>query len=152
MKTLNYATIIEQPPAIVFAVMTDKALYPEWAKAWGEGMTYTGEWQLGAHLSFLDEQRGGTKVVIEEFVQDKVIKCRHIAMVSPDNIEIQVMDNTMQKWVDTQENYYFYDHGQNATQLEVEMVTDEMFEGMMANWTIALQLLKVLCESGTRPS
>lgn len=147
MKTLNYSTIIEQTPDKVFAMMINKDCYPDWAKAWGKGMTFVGEWELGEHLSFMDKERGGTKVLIEEFTLGKVIKCRHVALVNPQNIEIQAMDDVMKKWLGTKEIYYFHRYEDSSTRLEVVMETDETFEGMLANWTIALQFLKDLCES-----
>ena len=65
MKTLSYSIIIYKPRDFVFEKITDETDYPKWAKAWGEGMTYQGEWKKGGYISFFDHRQGGTKVVIE---------------------------------------------------------------------------------------
>lgn len=147
MKTLTYSIIINKPQEFVFNKMTDKSVYPGWAKAWGEGMTFEGEWKEGEHISFFDQTQGGTKAVVEEIVPNASIKTKHIAMVNPQNIEVELTDDMMRKWIGSQENYYFKKTSETETTLEVVMVTDEAFEKMMATWSKALQLLKEICEA-----
>ena len=50
MKKLTYSIKINKPCDFVFSKITDKSVYPDWAKAWGEGMTYEGEWKEGEHI------------------------------------------------------------------------------------------------------
>ena len=147
MKTLTYSITINKPQAFVFNKMTDKSVYPDWAKAWSEGMTYDGEWKEGAQISFFDQTQGGTKVVVEEIVPNELIKTKHIAMVNPQNIEVELTDDMMRKWIGSQENYYFKKKSETETTLEVVMVADEAFEEMMGVWSKALQLLKEICEA-----
>ena len=147
MKALTYSINIKKPQAFVFNKMTDKSVYSDWAKAWGEGMTYEGEWKEGKHISFFDQKQGGTKVVIEELVPYESIKTKHIAMVNPQNIEVELTDDMMRKWIGSQENYYFKKKSETETTLEVVMVTDEAFEKMMNAWPKALQFLKEICET-----
>ena len=146
MKTLTYSIEIDAPPRVVFQTMTDKSVYPRWAKAWGEGMTYEGDWQEGGHISFMDQKQGGTKVLIETLVPDELIRARHVAMVNPQNIEVELTDDMMRKWVGSREDYFFKSAGENRTKLDVIMETDEAFEPMMDAWPTALQYLKELCE------
>ena len=146
MKTLTYSIDIGKPRDIVFRKMTDKSVYPGWAKAWGEGMTFEGAWKQGDHISFFDQTQGGTKVLIEEIVPNESIKTKHVAMVNPQNIEIELADDMMQKWIGSRENYYFKEKSDNETTLEVVMIADEAFEKMMEAWPKALQLLKEICE------
>lgn len=53
MKTLTYSIQINKPREFVFSKIADKSVYPEWAKVWGEGMTFEGEYTEGEHVSFL---------------------------------------------------------------------------------------------------
>ena len=147
MKTLTYSIQIGKPREFVFATMTDKSRYPDWAKAWGEGMTYEGSWTAGQHISFFDQTQGGTRVVVEEIIPGESIKTRHVAMVNPQNIEVELSDDMMRKWIGSREDYFFKQQGASETTLEVVMVTDEAFEKMMAAWPKALQLLKEICEA-----
>ena len=80
---------------------------PQWAKAWGEGMTFEGEWKEGGHISFFDDTQGGTKIKIEKFVPNESIVTRHIAMVKLENIEIDLTDDMMRKWIGSEESYNF---------------------------------------------
>ena len=146
MKTLTYSIIINKPRDVVFNTMTDNSLFPDWAKAWGEGMTCEGEWQQGEHISFFDQTQGGTKAVIEEIVVNESIMTKHVAMINPQNIEVELTDDMMRKWIGSQENYFFKRKSETETVLEVVMITDEAFEKMMAAWPEALRLLKEICE------
>ncbi len=147
MKKLTYSIKISKPQDFVFKKITDKSVYPGWAKAWGEGMTYEGEWKEGEHISFIDHTQGGTKAIIEEIVTNESIRTKHVAMVNPQNIEIELTDDMMRKWIGSQENYYFKKESDTETTLEVVMIVDEAFEKMMEAWSKALQLFKEICEA-----
>ena len=147
MKTLTYTITISKPRELVFDKITDRSVYPGWAKAWGEGMTYEGSWKEGEHISFFDNKQGGTKVLLESIKPGEWIKARHIAMVNPKNEEVELTDEMMRKWIGTREEYYFRKNSENETTLEVIVYTDEAFEKMMDTWNQALQLFKEVCES-----
>lgn len=147
MKKLRYSIKINRPQDLVFSKVTDISVYPDWAKAWGEGMTYEGEWKEGEYISFFDKSQGGTKVIVEEIIPNEAIKLKHVAMVNPQNVECEVNDDMMRKWIGSEETYYFRKENENETTLEVVMITDEAFEEMMNAWTKALQFLKGICES-----
>lgn len=147
MKKLTYSIRINKPRDFIFGKITDKSVYPDWAKAWGEGMTYEGEWKEGGHISFFDKTQGGTKVIVEEINPNEAIKMEHVAMVNPQNIECEVTDDMMRKWIGSKENYYFKMENENETTLEVVMIADEAFEEMMNAWSKALQFLKEICEA-----
>lgn len=147
MKQYSYSIQINQPVEVVFNTLTDQSVFPEWVKAWGEGMVCEGEWQQGSHVSFFDRKQGGTKVIIESFLPNKEIKALHIAMVGPDNVEVSEMDGMMEKWIGTREEYYFTKDSDSQTTLEVMMETDEAFAEMVALWPQALALFKGICES-----
>ena len=52
MKSLTYSTTINKSKDFVFDKLTDKSVYPQWAKAWGDGMTYEGEWKKGEYMRY----------------------------------------------------------------------------------------------------
>lgn len=147
MKTLKYSIQINKPQDLVFNKIMDKSVYPDWAKAWGEGMTYEGTWKMGEAISFLDDLRGGTKAVIEDMRPHEYIKMKHVAMVDSQNIEVEAADESMKKWIGSQENYYFKEVNENQTTFEVEMVVDESFQQMFdETWPKALQYFKEVSE------
>ena len=147
MKKLSYSIKIKKPVNFVFEKMTDKSVYAAWAKAWGEGMTYEGEWKEGQHISFFDKTQGGTKVLVEQVVPNETIRMKHVAMVNPQNIEVALTDEMMRKWIGSREDYYFKKEGEDVTTLEVVMLADEAFEEIMNAWSQALQLFKDICEA-----
>lgn len=146
MKTLTYSITIAKPIEHVFTNILDKAVYADWAKAWGDGMTYEGMWQEGSHISFFDTSGQGTRVIVEEIRPNESIKMKHIAMVEAGNREVTNLDETMQKWIGSREDYYFKALNENETLFEVIIETDEAFEPMMEAWNKALVYFKDVCE------
>ena len=147
MKTLNYSITINKPREFVFDKMIDKSVYADWAKAWGEGMTFEGEWKQGEYVCFFDTSRTGTKVIVNDIVAPEHIKMTHVAMVEDGTVEVTEVDEVMQKWFGAKEEYYFSDAGDGTTLLEIRIVADEMFEEMMQAWDPALVYFKEICES-----
>lgn len=147
MKKITYSVVIDKPQEFVFDKLMDKTIYPDWAKAWGEGMTYEGEWKEGEYISFFDKTQGGTKAAIEELAVNKYIKMKHVAMVDPENFEVPLSDEMMKKWIGSREEYYFDKEGEETTLFRVEMEVDEAFEDMMKAWPKALGYFKEICES-----
>ena len=131
MKQLNYSVTINAATPVVFANITDNTLFPEWAKAWGDGMQCVGEWKEGESLYFTDATGQGTKAVVEELAPNERIKMRHTAMVTDGDKEIVDMDETMQKWIGALEEYYFTSESDGSTTLKVTIVANEAFEEMM---------------------
>ncbi len=146
MTTLNYSIEIKQSIDRVFNTIMDQSTYADWAKAWGPGMKFSGEWQEGGYISFFDENQGGTKAIIEEFIPNEYIRMKHMAMVDPANNELEPSDEMMRKWIGTLEIYKFKELGKTNTQMEVELFVDEAFEPMMNAWTQALEYFKEICE------
>ncbi len=147
MKTLTYTIDINVPAETVFQKLTDHSVFPLWAKAWGEGMQSAGDWQPGSNIFFTDTSGSGTKVVIEEFVPDQVIKMKHIAMVENGNQEVTELDETMKKWIGSREDYFLESHEVGMTTFKVIGEIDEAFEGMMGAWPQALKYFKEICEN-----
>lgn len=147
MKTLTYSIAINKPRDHVFNKLLDKSVYPGWSKAWGEGMTYEGQWIEGGHICYHDHSKGGTKVVIESMKAGEHIKTRHIAMVNPQAEEVEPTDDMMRKWIGSREDYFFRDNGDDGTTFEVVMVVDGAFQEMFdETWPKALQYFKEVCE------
>lgn len=146
MKTLNYSIQINKPQEFVFNKIIDKSVYPDWAKAWGEGMTFEGEYVEGKHISFSDTSGQGTKVVVNELVAPEHIKMTHVAMVEAGNKEVAELDEVMKKWIGAKEEYYLSSTEDGGTKFDVKIETDEAFEEMMNAWPKALQYFKEICE------
>jgi uncharacterized protein YndB with AHSA1/START domain len=146
MKKLTYTITINKPVDLVFNKIMDKSHYADWAKAWGDDMTWEGVFEEGANISFFDTSGQGTKVLVEEVNSNESIKMKHVAMVEAGNKEVTKMDETMQKWIGSREDYFFKALSENETELEVVIVTDEAFEPMMNAWPQALQYFKEICE------
>lgn len=146
MKTLTYTINISKPVEVVFNTMTDASVYNEWAKAWGEGMTYEGTYTPGSHISFFDTSGQGTKVIVEEVTPNKTIKMKHISIIEAGNKEVAELDETMQKWIGAREDYYFKSLDDNETELTIVIEADEAFEPMMQAWDKALEYFKEVCE------
>ncbi len=147
MKTLTYSIVINRPQDFVFNKIMDKTVYADWAKAWGEGMTYEGEWKEGEYISFFDPSHGGTKVIIEELRPNEYIRAKHIAMVDSQNIEVELTDEMMRKWIGSLEEYSFKKMSNDETMFEVVMTLDEAFQEMFDGaWPKALQYFKEVCE------
>ena len=147
MKTLTYTVEINAPVEKVFSKLTDHSVFPQWAKAWGEGMQSAGEWREGGNIHFTDTSGSGTKVVIEEFVPNELIKMKHIAMVENGDQEITEMDETMKKWIGSREDYFLTADENDVTTFKVVGEIDEAFEEMMGAWPQALQYFKEICEA-----
>ena len=148
MKILTYSTSIHKPKNFVFEKLIDKSVYPQWAKAWGDGMTYEGEWKKGGYMSYFDNSQGGTKVIFEDFKPHEYIRAKHIAMVNPDNVEVELKDDMMKKWIGSLEEYFFIDDADEKTKLDVRMTVDEAFQAMFdGTWPKALEYFRKICES-----
>ena len=125
----------------------DKSVYPDWAKAWGEGMTYEGEWKQGGHIAFFDTSQGGTKIIIEELKPNESIKSKHVAMVNQQNVEVKLTDEMMRKWIGLREDYFFRKDGEAKTTLDVVLEVDPVFQEMFDTaWPKALEYFKEVCE------
>lgn len=147
MKTLKYSITIKQARKIVFEKLSNKSVYPDWAKAWGDGMHYIGEWKENTHISFMDSSQGGTKVLVEIITPNEYIKVKHIAMVNAKNEELEAKDDMMRKWLGSMEEYFFKQDGEKQTTLEIVMTCDEAFQSMFDNaWPKALAYFKEVCE------
>ncbi len=148
MKILTYSIEINKSQDFVFNKIMDKTVYPDWAKAWGEGMAYEGEWKEGGHISFFDQSQGGSKVIIEELKPNEYVRAKHIAMVNPQNVEVELKDEMMIKWIGSTEEYYFKKRSSDVTTLEIVMTVNEVFQEMLdGTWPKALQYFKEVCES-----
>jgi uncharacterized protein YndB with AHSA1/START domain len=148
MKTYTYSIIINKPVASVFATITDKSTYPDWAKAWGEGMGYEGEWVEGKHIFFHDTSGRGTKAIVNQLIPNEVIKMTHVAMMKSSDTEME-LDEVMQKWIGSKEEYYFKETEDGNTEFKVVNVTDESFAEMVDLWNQAVVDIKEVCEKAS---
>ena len=147
MKKLTFKTTISRPVEQVFNKIMDPTSFADWAKAWGDGMTMSGDWQVGGHMIFADAEGSGTKARIEAIVPNDCIKMRHVAMVNQDGAEVTELDEVMRKWIGAREDYFFTTVSDSETELTVVIEADEAFEPMMQAWNQALVYFKEICEA-----
>ncbi len=161
-RNLSYSISIDAPIETVFKTITDKSMYPKWTKAWGEGMTFEGEWKQGEHISFIDNSGEGTKARLDEvrthFEKDPTdnggyahIPSAYVTMIYiaklKDGTEVEKLDEPSRRWVGTREEYRITENEEGVTKLWVYISTDESFEQKMNDsWPTSLQNLKEICE------
>lgn len=68
-------------------------------------------------------------------------------MIEEGNKEVKGLDETMQKWIGSQEDYFFNALSGDETELKIVIEADEAFEEMMQAWPKALEYLKEICEA-----
>ena len=147
MNTYTFSIVIDRPVEQVYHVLMDPSQYSKWSSSWGSVHQMVGTWEVGNHVSFLDNEQGGTKVLIEEMVPHRHILTKHIAMVDINNQEREPENDVMKAWIGTREDYFFESNG-NQTTLTVTMVMDEAFAEMsQEGWPKSLQQFKEMCES-----
>jgi hypothetical protein len=102
----------------------------------------------GSYISFHDDSGQGTKAISDMIVPSEYIRLKHIAMVGPGNVEVEELDDVMQNWIGSLEEYYFFPDGEESTRLEMMLTLDEGFQEMFdGTWPQALGYLKEICES-----
>lgn len=147
MNTYTFSIVIDRPVEQVYPLLMDQSQYHKWSSSWGSVHQMIGTWEVGGHVSFVDSDQGGTKVLIEEMVPHRHILTKHVAMVDINNQELTPSDDIMKAWIGTREDYFFESNG-NQTTLTVTMVMDEAFAEMsQEGWPKSLQQFKEMCES-----
>ncbi len=146
-KTYLFETIIKQPVETVYQIFLDPTMYPKWNTSWGAVQYVRGTWEVGQHLTFIDDQKGGTKVVVNSLIPNQLIETEHIAMVDRHHQEIELTDDMMRAWIGTQEIYSFASISEGTCLFRVTMMMDEAFAQMIhEGWSQAIQDFKALCE------
>lgn len=146
METLYFSTHIEAPRERVWDVMLGQDTYGEWAKAFGPGSLYQGDWNEGSSILFLGpDLQMGMASRIKESRKPEFISIEHVGIVM--NGAVDATSDEAKKWAPALENYTFkeVDNGTELTvSLEVIPEHKSMFE---ETWPEALALLKQLAES-----
>ncbi len=138
MKKLNYTITIQAPRKLVWETMLAPDTFRQWTLAFCEGSYYEGSWEEGSEIKFLSPSGEGMQAVIAENRHLEFISILHKACITAAGIEVFPEPAF--------ENYTFRDSG-NATELLVEVDTDEKYEAMFSEmWPQSLSLLKKLCE------
>jgi len=145
METIYFSTQINASPERVWDVMLGKETYGHWAKAFGEGSYYEGNWDEGSDIKFLGEGGGmGMASRIKESRKPEFVSIEHIGIVSGGVVGTE--SEEAKKWAPAYENYTFVEmDGGTELSVSIDVLSEHksMFEEM---WPEALKLLKELAE------
>ena len=145
METLHFSVQIKAPREKVWDVMLDKETYGEWAKAFGEGSQYKGDWEEGSPIQFLGgDGATGMASRIQESRKPEFISIEHVGIVM--NGVVDSESDEAKKWAPSLENYTFEEMN-GETRLSVSIQVSSEYRSMFEEtWPNALQLLKELAE------
>lgn len=145
METINFSTQINATREKVWDIMLGKETYGEWAKAFGPGSHYEGDWNEGSTIQFLGaDSQMGMASRIKASRKPEFLSIEHIGIVMAGVVD--TTSDEAKKWAPSLENYTFkeVDGGTElSVSLDVLPENKSMFEEM---WPEALKLLKELAE------
>lgn len=145
METLYFSTHIDAPREKVWDIMLGKETYGEWAKAFGPGSHYEGDWNEGSNIQFLGgDSQTGMASRVKESRKPEFISIEHIGIVM--NGIVDTTSDEAKKWAPSLENYTFEEaDGGTKLSVSVEVMPEHksMFE---ESWPDALKSLKELAE------
>ncbi len=145
METIYFSTQINASPERVWDVMLGKETYGQWAKAFGEGSNYEGNWDEGSDIKFLGAGGGmGMASIIKTSRKPEFVSIEHIGLVMDGVVDTE--SEEAKKWAPAFENYTFTEvDGGTQLSVSIDVLTEykSMFEEM---WPVALTLLKALAE------
>ncbi len=145
METIYFSTQINASPERVWDVMLGKETYGQWAKAFGEGSYYEGNWDEGSDIKFLGEGGGmGMASRIKTSRKPEFVSIEHIGLVMDGVVDTE--SEEAKKWAPAFENYTFKEvDGGTELSVSIDVLTEHKstFEEM---WPVALTLLKELAE------
>lgn len=144
IKPLTFQVTINAPVARVWDSMLDPEPYRVWTSVFTTGSHYTGSWDKGATIRFLDPNRSGMLAEIAENRRHEFISIRHLGM-----IDAGVEDTTSESvraWAPAYENYTFRATPEGTEVTVTVDVAGEWEQMMLDKYPKALAKLKALCE------
>ncbi len=150
-KRLQFSVHVAAPPAVAWRIMLDRPTYEHWTSAFAEGSTYEGGWEAGDRIRFVGPDGSGVSSVIAESRPHEFVSIRHVGMFEHGVEDTE--SEAVRAWAPAYENYTFHQADQ-GTRIDVELDVTPDFEATMAErWPVALERLKLLCDShGRAPS
>lgn len=145
METIHFSIHINAPKDTVWETMLSKDTYREWAKAFGLGSQYKGDWEEGSSIQFLGAD-GATGMAsrIKENRKSEFISIEHIGIVGGGAVDTE--SDEAKKWAPALENYTF-EEADGGTKLSVSVEVASEYKSMFEeSWPTALELLKKLAE------
>ena len=145
METIHFSTQINTSREKVWDIMLGKETYKEWARAFGPGSHYVGDWNEGSAIQFLgaDSQMGMASRV-KESRKPEFISIEHLGIVMDGVVDTN--SDEAKKWAPSLENYTFKEvDGVTELSVSLDVLPENkpMFDEM---WPEALKLLKELAE------
>ena len=144
VKRLQFSTVIDAPPEVVWRVMLDDATYRRWTEAFAEGSHYEGSWAEGERIRFLVPSGDGMVAEIAERREHEFLSIRHLGVVS-DGVE-DTDSEAVRAWAPAHENYTFEADGQGTRLVVEQEVAGDYEQALGETWGKALESLKILCE------
>jgi uncharacterized protein YndB with AHSA1/START domain len=145
MEKLQYKIRINAPKKKVWQTMLDSETYKKWVKAFSPHSQFIGEWKQGAHIKFIDPDRGGTKAVLEKVKPYDRLHAKHVAIINQNGSEDAESD-VAKNWIGITETYVLKEDD-GATELSIDILSHKDFVKMFDDcWPHALELLRGLCE------
>ncbi len=145
METIRFSTHINESREKVWDIMLGKETYVEWAKAFGPGSHYVGDWNEGSDIQFLGAgSQMGMASMIKESRKPEFVSIQHVGLVK-DGV-VDTASDDAKKWVPALENYTFKEVD-GGTELSVSLDVIPEHKAMLEPlWLEALKLLKELAE------
>lgn len=104
METIHFSAHLAAPREKVWDLMLGKGTYEVWAKAFGEGSRYEGDWNEGSSIQFVAGDTGmGMASRIKESRRPEFVSIEHIGIVSGGVVDTESED--AKKWTPAFENY-----------------------------------------------
>lgn len=145
METLHFSVHIDASREKVWDTMLGEDTYGQWAKAFGEGSHYKGDWEEGSNIQFLGgDGATGMASRITENRKPEFISIEHIGIVGGGIIDTE--SDEAKKWSPSIESYTFEEMDGGTTLSVSVQVSSEYTSMFEETWPKALQLLKDLTE------
>mgnify|MGYP006338700043 CR=1 FL=1 len=145
METIYFSAHINAPREKVWDIMLGKDTYIEWAKKFGQGSHYEGDWNEGSDIFFFGaDSQTGMASKINESRKPEFVSIKHVGLVM--NGVVDTTSDEAKKWAPAFENYTLKEvDGETELSVSLDILPEHksMFEQM---WPKALKLLKELVE------
>ncbi|MBC1372925.1 activator of HSP90 ATPase [Listeria booriae] len=124
MKHIKKEFTLDCGPAVAWQLVVDRSKYEQWAAAFQEGSTYTGDMGLDEMVHFVDTSGNGLVSKVVVFEPEKEIKFSFLGEIT-DGKYVEVA-----AFADMLEHYVFESVG-NQTKMFVDVAMDDKYYDMM---------------------
>ena len=145
MEKLNFKTVINASPEIVWKVLWTDDTYRKWTSAFSEGSYAETDWKKGSKVLFLDGEGRGMVSRIADNKPNEYMSIEHLGEVT-DGVE-DTTSEKVKEWAGAHENYTLKKVN-GKTELIIDMdITEDYKEMFSKMWPVALDNVKRLSEN-----